>query len=387
MVYILIFIGVELVRRIIVGIDPGTTAAVGIVSLKGKIISVKSKREFKKKEIIEYILSKGSPTIIATDKSSPPKFVEKIASNFGAVLYCPEKDLSQEDKRKITKGEELEDSHQKDALASALDAFLCYQDTLKKINKRMNELGLRRYKEKIKDLVIKEEVNNIAEGIDFLFSKERKPEKKKEPKKEKEEKPDVKKLKDKIKRSEKTIDILKKYSNNLEEKIKKLEREKRKPKIIKKRTSTAKERSLKGKIKEKSKKIKELRRTIKDLRRIKKILKEGKIPIKVAKETTCEELERLDKKFGIRGDIVCFKKYKPIPKNFLKKLKDKKIEIIVGDFPKSVKEKLEKDFTIIGKDKIKIKGNLGKISRKKLKKIQKKGFKNWLKKYKERFNE
>ncbi len=61
--------------------------------------------------------------------------------------------------------------------------------------------------------------------------------------------------------------------------------------------------------------------------------------------------------------------------------------IIIGDFPKAVKEKLEDDFTVIDKDKINTEGNIGKISKKELKKIQKKGFKNWLKKYKERFNE
>lgn len=160
-------------RRLIVGIDPGTTAAVAVLSLSGRLVSITSKKDFSKEEIIKYIMLFGSPTIVATDKSSPPKIVEKINANFDSVLYSPKEDLQQREKLEMTKNYNLKNSHQRDALAAAFSAYLEYSDTLRKIDKILNELYLLKYKDRVKDLIIKGKVNNIANAVKKIIKEEK----------------------------------------------------------------------------------------------------------------------------------------------------------------------------------------------------------------------
>ena len=70
-------------KPIIVGYDPGTTAALAIIDTKGEILFLKSKRGFKKGEIIDIITDMGKPLLIAGDRRPLPRSVERMARTLG----------------------------------------------------------------------------------------------------------------------------------------------------------------------------------------------------------------------------------------------------------------------------------------------------------------
>ncbi|MCD6493284.1 MAG: DUF460 domain-containing protein, partial [Archaeoglobaceae archaeon] len=121
----------------IVGIDPGTTTAVAILDLNGNLLGVKSQKNWKLHNVIEYILSFGKPIVIATDKSTPPDYVLKIKAAFNAILYAPKDDLSVEKKKNLASYYKFVNDHERDAIAAAKDAFNSYKNKLMSVEKRI----------------------------------------------------------------------------------------------------------------------------------------------------------------------------------------------------------------------------------------------------------
>jgi predicted RNase H-like nuclease (RuvC/YqgF family) len=120
-------------NEIIVGIDTGTTTAIAILDLKGRILFLKSKREYKISEIVEDILRFGKPILICTDKEKVPKKVKKIASLFSCKIFHPTKNPSRIQKYRITKNFEYRNYHERDAIFSAIKGFKSlriYEDIL-----------------------------------------------------------------------------------------------------------------------------------------------------------------------------------------------------------------------------------------------------------------
>lgn len=125
-------------RPIIIGIDPGTTAAIAFVDGYGEPIEVKSSRKYSKEKFIQEIREAGTPLIIGTDKSSLPSSIEEVATKFHCKVNTPSEDLSQEKKSQLV-GEYTHlagNEHEKDALASALQAYRSYASQLEKIRQR-----------------------------------------------------------------------------------------------------------------------------------------------------------------------------------------------------------------------------------------------------------
>lgn len=141
------------------------TTAVAVVDLNGRVIAVKSKKEFKKQEILEFISQYGKPLIVATDKKKPPKFVEKIASTCGCILFSPRNDMQVEEKNVITKEFGLS-VHEKDAVASAKYAYKNYILQFSKIDTSLSSLGLGKYGDKVKEMILLRKAKNIAEAIE-----------------------------------------------------------------------------------------------------------------------------------------------------------------------------------------------------------------------------
>jgi predicted RNase H-like nuclease (RuvC/YqgF family) len=110
-------------NEIIVGIDVGTTTAIAILDLKGKILFLKSKKEYKISEIVEDILRFGKPILICTDREKIPKKVKRIASLFSCKVFHPTKNPSQIQKYRITKNFEYKNYHERDAIFSAIKGF------------------------------------------------------------------------------------------------------------------------------------------------------------------------------------------------------------------------------------------------------------------------
>lgn len=118
---------------LIIGIDPGNTSAVAALNLDGELEFLVSRKEFSHDEIIREIVDSGYPVVIATDRAEIPSTVNKIASSVGAMKFTPENNLSRQRKNELGKGE---NSHEKDAHASALHAYKRLNKQIRKINKR-----------------------------------------------------------------------------------------------------------------------------------------------------------------------------------------------------------------------------------------------------------
>lgn len=120
-------------KPLIIGIDPGNTSAVAAINLEGKIEILTSRKEFSHDEIIREIVETGCPIVIAADRANMPSTVDKIASSLGARKFTPENNLSRRRKQKLGEGD---NSHEKDAHASALHAYKRLSKQIRKINRR-----------------------------------------------------------------------------------------------------------------------------------------------------------------------------------------------------------------------------------------------------------
>ncbi len=118
-------------EALIVGIDPGSTSAVAAINLDGELRLLESEREFPPEDIIRRLIEVGTPVVVATDREKMPSTVEKIASSLGATRFQPEEDLDAERKKELGKGE---NSHESDAVASAIYAFNNLKRQIEKID-------------------------------------------------------------------------------------------------------------------------------------------------------------------------------------------------------------------------------------------------------------
>ncbi|MCZ7398959.1 MAG: DUF460 domain-containing protein [Candidatus Methanoperedens sp.] len=83
---------------IIVGIDPGTTTAIAVLTLEGELQMLHSSRTISIPDVIEMIAEQGRPLIIASDVFPTPNAVEKIRRAFNAVSGSPDVILTAGDK-------------------------------------------------------------------------------------------------------------------------------------------------------------------------------------------------------------------------------------------------------------------------------------------------
>ncbi|WP_436346349.1 DUF460 domain-containing protein [Natronorubrum sp. FCH18a] len=125
-----------LVKRrdhVVVGIDPGTTTAVAIVSLEGEVLDVWSSRTSDTADVIEWIVERGRPIIVAADVTPMPETVEKFRRSFDAAGWTPTSDLPIDEKQHRTREEPYDDDHQRDAMAAALYAVDAHEDQFERI--------------------------------------------------------------------------------------------------------------------------------------------------------------------------------------------------------------------------------------------------------------
>ncbi|SEW27109.1 DUF460 domain-containing protein [Natrinema salifodinae] len=125
-----------LVKRrdhVIVGIDPGTTTAVAIVGLEGEVLDVWSSRTSDTAEVIEWIVERGRPIVVAADVTPMPETVEKFRRSFDAAGWTPESDLPIDEKQHRTREHSYDNDHQRDAMAAALYAVDAHADQFDRI--------------------------------------------------------------------------------------------------------------------------------------------------------------------------------------------------------------------------------------------------------------
>lgn len=124
-------------QRLLVGIDPGITTGVAILSFSGEIKSIYSKKNMSKGKLISDLASYGSPIAICADVSPPPQFVSKIAATYNAQLFSPRNQLNQIEKRKLVSKllpENKLNSHERDALSAVLHMLNRFKQIFQKID-------------------------------------------------------------------------------------------------------------------------------------------------------------------------------------------------------------------------------------------------------------
>jgi len=154
-------------RQLIIGIDPGTTTAYAILSIDGRVISVKSSKQLKLDTIVRETHQNGIPLIVGTDRRKCPGMVSKFAAKTGAAKAVPDYDISGIEKNLMTKGIETENAHQKDALASALVAYRQYKPLLKRVDKTLAKEGKSELSEEVKRIVITKKIS-IKKAVNII---------------------------------------------------------------------------------------------------------------------------------------------------------------------------------------------------------------------------
>jgi len=153
-------------RFTIVGVDPGTTVGIAQIDLDGRLIDLFSSKEFSINDIIERIRSYGYPVIIATDVTSVPQTVEKIAASLDAKLYLPRGVITLREKNEIAKNYPVHNAHERDSLSAAIKAHQQYHAKFENIDARLREMNMQRYSDEVKSLVLKD--YSVSKAIDAL---------------------------------------------------------------------------------------------------------------------------------------------------------------------------------------------------------------------------
>ena len=122
---------------IIVGIDPGTTTAIAVVTLEGELRMLHSSRTISIPDVIEMIAEQGRPLIIASDVFPTPNAVEKIRRAFNAVLGSPENVLSAEAKIELATPYGYSNNHERDAIAAAVSVYRKNKNKFEQIKKKI----------------------------------------------------------------------------------------------------------------------------------------------------------------------------------------------------------------------------------------------------------
>ncbi len=214
-------------KPLIVGFDPGTTAALAIIDTEGQLLFLTSKKEMSKKEILKNITARGKPIIVCADRNPLPHNVEKLASSFGCKVFYPITSLSGSEKIKLIEdfSDKIKNDHERDALASALKAYKHYISLFYKARMELEKKELTKIYSDVLEKLITKEAENIEDAIELSIEK---------PKEVKTEFPkiiikdaprDVKLIEEELKRKERDVDILKKYNENLRERVDYYEKE------------------------------------------------------------------------------------------------------------------------------------------------------------------
>jgi hypothetical protein len=378
-------------KPLIVGYDPGTTAALAIVDTGKNVLYLDSKRDFKTKDLLISITKRGNPIIVSGDKKPLPKSVEKLASSLGCKTFEPSGDLSNLEKYDLVREymEIVEDDHQKDALASALKAYKNYSSLFRKTDRTVSYLGLSEFYDKILKSLINNKAKNIDEAVNLALSsvknnKERIKEGKKSnikkiaPKK-------LEKLKKRIKILESDNKILKNYNEKLKEKLEKVDEKFSKQKKKNEKFYGEKTIEENKRLHRLEKELEKRNIAIEKLKTLRKLENEGYVPIISLGPIKPEKIELLNKMLDLEDRVLSTNSF-----SNLGVLNDYKIKaLVVPNIPD--KEVLERiNFPVIDRKDL-IQKEMEEVSvveeiefKQKFKKAKKLGFIQWINGYKQR---
>ena len=119
--------------HVLVGIDPGTTTAAAVVGLDGELLDVISTRTADTAAVIEWIVERGRPIIVAADVTPMPDTVEQIRRSFDAAGWTPPRDLPVDVKKHRTRETGYDNDHERDAIAAALGAYDAHSEQFDRV--------------------------------------------------------------------------------------------------------------------------------------------------------------------------------------------------------------------------------------------------------------
>jgi len=152
-------------RRLIVGLDPGTTAGYAILDLQGKLIEIGASKSLTLNELLKIITEKGKVIAVGTDKRKCPALIEKFAARTGAKIFIPGEDMSINDKSNLVKIKC--NDHERDALAGAIYCSRQLASLISRIKIYTERNNLSEKFEELSELVIREEMS-IKRAVETL---------------------------------------------------------------------------------------------------------------------------------------------------------------------------------------------------------------------------
>ena len=122
--------------HVLVGVDPGTTTAAAVVSLDGEVLDRFSSRTADTGDVVEWLVERGRPVLVAADVTPMPETVEGFRRSFDAAGWTPDADLPVDEKLHRTREASYDNDHERDATAAALFAFDDHADQFERIARK-----------------------------------------------------------------------------------------------------------------------------------------------------------------------------------------------------------------------------------------------------------
>jgi len=148
-------------KHLIVGIDPGVTVGLAVLTLNGESVLIESRRSWSFSDLIKAISELGEATIVSSDVSPASELLERISHKLNAVLFVPLSSMAANEKRQIAKEYaqnfefKIRNVHEADALAAAVKAYRHYQTRLEQVEEKLKRLGLDPLVDEVKNLVVR----------------------------------------------------------------------------------------------------------------------------------------------------------------------------------------------------------------------------------------
>ncbi|WP_436903255.1 DUF460 domain-containing protein [Halovenus halobia] len=309
--------------RVIVGIDPGTTTAVAIVSTDGAVLDVLSTRTADTAAVIEWIIERGRPVIIAADVTPMPETVEKIRRSFDAAGWVPDRDLPVDVKQHRTREEGYDNDHERDAIAAAFGAYDANKDKFERIAR---ETPPRQDQGAVLERVVADG-QPLAEVLSDLREDDEDEEEQTDhvPRELTAEERRINRLETQVERLQDHVDTLEETIEQKDDRIDEYEqklsdaRSEQRRETRKSREVTRLERrndQLERELETERERIEELEGKLERLKALWKLdhsnfadvaeKKAGLVPVKVIEQFTRDDIETADEKFGLAEDDVIF---------------------------------------------------------------------------------
>jgi len=311
--------------HVIVGIDPGTTTAAAVVGIDGSLLDAYSTRTDDVAAVIEWIIERGRPIIVAADVTPMPETVEKIRRSFEAAGWQPASDLPVDEKKHRTRETSYDNDHERDAIAAALEAYDSHADQFERVAEKVppqHELG-----EVLSRVVAGEEsVEAVLTDLD-PEEEEEEDEHEHTPRELSEEEKTIKRLRARVDRLESHVDDLKDTISRKDEQIDEYEdelsdaRREERREARERREVTRLERENDRLERERDEALERAEELEGKLERLKALWKldhsnfadvsekqQDLVPVKVIEKFTTKAIDHADEQYGLaKGDVVYLK--------------------------------------------------------------------------------